>query len=150
MYSKKIDEIIEYIKSEIELGDNEINSINNMVKLIDDYVPTDLPVLFRRLDSIISATGDISWTLAVLKKHRAKINAEYKQLKDPQFTSLTRKGRPSTIAIESEIRFNIPEVAEYEKRLEILDGFIEYIEHLLKVSDSMQWAIKDRVALSKI
>lgn len=150
MYSKKIDEIIEYIKSEIELGENEINSINNMVKLIDDYVPTDLPVLFRRLDSIISATGDISWTLAVLKKHRAKINAEYKQLKDPQFTSLTRKGRPSTIAIESEIRFNIPEVAEYEKRLEILDGFIEYIEHLLKVSDSMQWAIKDRVALSKI
>ena len=150
MYSKKIDEIIEYIKSEIELGENEVNSINKMVSLIDDYVPTDLPLIFRRLDSIISATGDISWTLAILKKHRAKINAEYKQLKDPQFTSLTRKGRPSAVAIESEIRFNVPEVAEYEQRLEVLDGFIEYIEHLLKISDSMQWAIKDRVALSKI
>lgn len=150
MYSKKIDEIIEYIKSEIELGENEINSINKMVSLIDDYVPTDLPLIFRRLDSIISATGDVSWTLAILKKHRAKINAEYKQLKDPQFTSLTRKGRPSAVAIESEIRFNVPEVAEYEQRLEVLDGFIEYIEHLLKISDSMQWAIKDRVALSKI
>lgn len=150
MYNKKINEIIDYIKSEIELGDNEVKSINDMVSLIDDYVPTDLPILFKRLDNIITATGDISWTLAVLKKHRAKINAEYKHLKDPQFTSLTRKGRPSTMAIESEIRFNMPDVAEYEHRLEVLDGFIEYIEHLLKVSDSMQWAIKDRIALSKV
>lgn len=147
---RKIDEILEYIKDEVELGDKELKSLDTALNYIEYETPTDLPLVFRRLDSIISVSADVSWTLANVKKHRAKINAEYKALKDPQFTSLIRKGRPSTVAIESEIRFIDDNIAKYEYRIEVLDGFIEYLEYILKVLENIQWAIKDRVSLSKI
>ena len=143
MNDSKIDAIINYINDNVSIGDKCNDIIKECINLIHQSVPCDNAGVFSRLAHFNSVSDDLSYVILSTRKVRNNIEKELKKLKDPKFTILVRSGRPSTQAIESEIRFTMKEVADLEDKLITFDNIIDYLNHLEKCLDRSIWILRD-------
>lgn len=145
-----IDRLIEYIKfSNITFSDDEINMIKSSISLIIESSPTTPASVFSRIERLIKASSDISWILLSLKRTRVKLDNALKRRKDPKFVLLTRQGRPSTAAIEAEIRHTDNSVLDMEAKITELDNLIEYMSNVEVNIDRYIRAMRDKSAFIK-
>lgn len=147
---ERVTKILEYLLDNTDIGESGISSIKTSIAIIHETAPTDIPIIFRTMDRIISASENLSWTVLVLRRHKYYIQMECKNIKDPEFTALTRRGRPSTTAIESEIRFNNSQLSALECQIDTLAGIIDYLQHIELCLDRKLWSLKDRISMSKM
>lgn len=150
MIDNKIDLVVAYLENTVELSDTEINIIKTAINLISEISPTDITVIFSKLDNIIETSNNLGYVIYYCNQYKINLTRKYRNLKDPAFTSLTLKQRPSTLAIESEIRTKYPEIAELEYQVETITNAIDYLNHIELNLERRIWSIKDRLQMSKI
>lgn len=145
----KIDKLIEYIDDIVDIGDKSKNTLYECINLIHQTVPVDNAGVFSRLARCVSVSDDLSYVILSIEQARNKIEVELRHNKDPKFTILVKSGRPSTQAIESEIRFTVPVVAELESKLLHYDSILSYLNHLEKCLDRNIWIMRDLASYIK-
>lgn len=141
----RISQLYEYMVDVMELSKEELLMIKTAIKNIHEASPVDKPAIFSRMSNIITASEDLSWVKMIVVRKLDTLKTAIKKIKDPEFTMLSRQGRPSTQAIEHEIRFNHSDLSELEDKKEVLDNIIEYLEHIEKCLDNYQFLLKDKL-----
>lgn len=141
--------IVEYLGDIVKLSSEEISYVQLAISAVHELSGGDGISIFNKMDKIISISEDLSWVISSLNKYRHDLNKQIKIIKDPEFTMLVRKGRPSIQAIESEIRFNHKELTDLEEDLEILDNMIGYFDHLELSIDRYIWMLRDKAKYIK-
>lgn len=142
------DNIYKYITDEMNLADDEITSIKVAVNMIHEISPTDIPLIMKRVSDLIVAEEDLSWTITAVNKVLIKLKYEIKSIKAPQFTLLTRQGRPSSTAIEYEIFFTNDKLKELEVKKDNIENILEYLRHIEKSLDTYIYLLRDKLKYS--
>lgn len=120
--------IISYL-SEIGVEGVE-NIIKNCLSLIHSNSPLEGAAVFTKMERIISASDDLGYVILMVNRRKSSLTESMNKLKDPLFTALVRQARPSTLAIECEIRLQNEEVANYEYEISKYEDLILYLNHL--------------------
>jgi hypothetical protein len=147
--SSRINDICEYIKSITSLSEQEVTSLRTCIDLIHQSTPTEAAGIFSRTERLISASDDLSWLSTSLTRKKNDLLSELKKLKDPVFVSLVRQGRPSTQAIESEIRFSDDKVQVIEDSIGTVENILNYLSAIEKNIDRYIWTLRDKSQYSK-
>lgn len=141
--------VIDSLDGILEFNDFEKGYIKSAIVYVHEAVPTDITIIFKKQESIISSMEDIEYLIARLKSRRKEINNLYKAKKDPAYTSLVLKGRPSDTARDCEVRTKVPELSEFESQLETIDYLTEYLYHIKDSLNKLYLDIRDRLMISK-
>lgn len=137
--------LYEYLLEIVELSPDELMTIKVALKYIREIAPTDRPLIFTRLENMVSASEDLSWVIMVVNRKLSEIKAKINNIKSPAFTTLVRQGRPSTQAIEYEILFANPELKDLEMHKSTLVNIIEYLNHIEKSIDRYIFVLRDKL-----
>lgn len=141
----RVNKIYEYLLEIVELSPEEIRVIKSAISSVHEISASDGPGLFSKLNNLISVSEDLAWVISVITSQQHEIRKSIKEIKDPDFVMLVRKGRPSTQAIESEIRFNHDDLVKMEENLEIITNIIDYLNHLELSIDRYIWLCRDKM-----
>jgi len=147
--SNKLYTIKSYLKDVLEFSDKEISVIEMCLNYIHEQAPTELPLIIRKTNNLISASEDLAWIRTIVNRKIVDVTKKVKQIKAPEFTMLTRQGRPSSTAIEYEILHNHPEISELEEQIEILNKLLDYFNHIEKSIDRYLWMLKESASYNK-
>lgn len=139
----KLQIIKEYIKGSVEIGERCNDIIDNCINLVHSQYPSDNAVVFSKLNNFISASEDLAYVILCIRRYKTEKEQELRSIKDPKFTILVRGDRPSTQAIESEIRTTIPKVAGIEQELMNINNILDYLSHIEKCLDRSIWSLRD-------
>ena len=145
----RLDQLYHYMVEVIELSSEEMMMVKTAIKNIHEMSPVDKPAIFSRMSNIITASEDLSWVTMIVTRKLNSVKSEIKAIKDPEFTILSRQGRPSTQAIEHEIRFMHSELLDLENKKDVLDNVLGYLEHVEKCLDNYQFLLKDKLKHSE-
>lgn len=145
----KVQAVINSMDGLLEFNDYEKGYLTSAVVYVHEAVPTEVNIIFKKQEAIISSLEDISYLIRRLKEKRKEINNEYKRLRDPAYTSLVLKGRPSDTARDCEVRTKIPELLDLEEKLETIDYTVEYLVHVKDSLNKLFLDIRDRLMMSK-
>lgn len=148
-FDQRVKMVSEYLEDILVLKDNEKGYITSAVVYVHEAVPTEIGIIFKKQEAIVASMEDMSYLIMRLKGCRQKINNKYKELKDPVYTSLVLKGRPSDTARDCESRNKVPEIRELESKLETIDFIIEYITYIKDSLNKLYLDIRDRLMMSK-
>lgn len=140
----KISQIYEYLVDIIKLSPEEMRAVKSAIGAIHEMTPTDGPGVFTKTQNMISISEDLSWVISVITRKHHQISKEIKKIKDPEFVMLVRQGRPSTQAIESEIRFNNDNLVDMEEELEIIENILDYLKHVEVGIERYIWLLRDK------
>lgn len=142
--SGRVSRIYDFLIDELGLSNEEVNNMKSAISMVHELSPTDGPGLFSKMNNMISVSDDLSWIISVIRNKCSEIRRKIREIKDPDFVMLVRQGRPSTQAIESEIRFNHSEINDMEQKLEIFGNITEYLQSLNNNVDRYIWMLKDK------
>ena len=92
-------------------------------------------VLSDRIDDAIKCKADLNYVILRIKDKKKVVQVPYDTEYNRMFTVLTRQNRPSKQAIDSEIKYTKPGMADTANRLEEFDKILEYLNSLLAVLD---------------
>lgn len=144
----KIENIREYLKDIIDIGKSE-SIIINCLNSIREISPIDAPVAFAKMERITNLSDDLAWIISILNRRNNEMKRSVQKLKDPKYVALVRQNRPSSAAIEAEIRLTNKEVVEFEDKISRLENVIEYLNHIQKSLDSYLWILRDKIQYCK-
>lgn len=144
----KIENIREYLKDIIDIGKSE-SIITNCLNSIREISPIDAPVAFAKMERITNLSDDLAWIISILNRRNNEMKRSVQKLKDPKYVALVRQNRPSSAAIEAEIRLTNKEVVEFEDKISRLENVIEYLNHIQKSLDSYLWILRDKIQYCK-
>jgi len=150
MLNEKTKAIQEHISGIIEFSDRELDMIDRAIREIHEECPTDVPLLVKKSQSLILAGDDLYWVINVISRKHARMKSDIYRLKDPKFTALSRGGRPSSAAIEAEIRFTTDGVYKMEEDYENIGSLLDYLRVLSSMLDKYSWIIKDKLGVAKL
>lgn len=142
-----LNKLFDYISSHELLSSKEIDMVRYAINEIVEIAPTDKVALFKKQEHLIEASSNIGWSIMVIKNNLAKIKTTYRKLKDPEYTMLVRKGRPSNEAINSEIRFSNEALYDLDEIISNVENIIEYLNtvenninrYLFMLSDKLKY-----------
>lgn len=136
--------IAQYLNENLDIDSDNLKSLDDSINLIHQPSPLDGAGVFTRVERAVSASDNLSWLITMVCNRRCNVSAELKKLKDPQFTLLVRQQRPSTQAIESEIRWTNEEVAALEDKLATIDNIINYLNSIESNIDRYIWILREK------
>lgn len=136
--------IAKYLQDNLDIEETDLKSLEDAINLIHQPSPLDGAGVFTRVERSISASDNLLWLVTMISNRRVLVDADLKKLKDPQFTLLVRQQRPSTQAIESEIRWNNETVAELENKLTTIDNILSYIKSIESNIDRYIWILREK------
>lgn len=139
-------ELLEYLRDVIELSPENIRVIKSSLAAIKEQAPSDVPLILRKIERLIDLSQDLSWIILVMKRRFHELTREMKVMKDPQYVMLVRQGRPSSAAIEAEIRFTNKDLYTVEDNIEIVRNIIEYLQKIIDSMDKYSWLLKDKLS----
>lgn len=140
----KMSQIYEYLSEVIKLSPEELRAIKTAIGAIHEMTPADGPGVMSKTQNMIAISEDLSWVISSITRMHHKINKEIKKIKDPEFVMLVRQGRPSTQAIESEIRFNNDNLVNLEEDIEIIENILDYLKHVETGIERYIWLLRDK------
>lgn len=141
----RVKAIYEYLLDIQNLSADEIRMLKRAISILHEVSPVDKPLIFKKMDDIVSASDDLYWVILVIRRRLNSVKADINVIKDPMFTALVRQGRPSTVAIEHEIRFNNGRVQELEEQQDTLENILDYVLHVQKCLDDYNWMLRDKL-----
>lgn len=145
----RVSSVVECLESIVGVGKEGVSILKNCLSLLHMAAPAEPAGVFSRIERIVSASDDLAWIILMVGRAKSSIDSNIKRIKDPEFTMLVRSGRPSTVAIESEIRMNHDEILEMEERLQIANYLEDYLQHIEKGLDRCVWMLRDKASYLK-
>lgn len=144
----KIENIREYLKGIVEIGESE-SIIVNCLNSIREISPIDAPVAFAKMERITNLSDDLAWIISILNRKNNELKRSVQKLKDPKYVALVRQNRPSSAAIEAEIRLTNKDIVEFEDKISRLENVLEYLNHIQKSLDNYLWILRDKIQYCK-
>jgi len=118
-----------------DLSEYEQRMISDSLEIPYKSVTNSKVVLSDRIDEAIKCKSDLNYIIMKLKNKRKEVSIPYNVKYNKLFTILTRQGRPSRAAIESEINYTNPDMAQSYNTIENLDDIISFLESHLSLID---------------
>lgn len=143
-------ELLEYLRDVIELSPDNIRTVKNCLAMIKELSPSDVPNILRKIEKLIDASQDMSWIVLVMKRKLHELTRELKVKKDPAYVMLVKQGRPSSAAIDAEIRFTNKDLYKLEDDIEIVKNIIEYFQKIIESMEKYSWLLKDKLGSDKM
>ena len=123
------------IKELTDISEYEEKMISDAILLPHTTVTNAKSVLSDRIDDAVRCKSDLNYMILRLKDRKKMAQVPYDTEYNKMFTILTRQNRPSKQAIDSEIKYTKPSMAETANLLEEYDKMIEYLGSLQTVID---------------
>lgn len=140
-----INDLFDYIREHELLSESELSIVDKCLNDIKEMSPADKPSVFRKTEKIIEDSEDLSWCVYALRLQKVKLQKAYRVLKDPEYVTLVRLNRPSSEAINSEIRFRNEDMYRLEEDMAIVDNILAYIEHIQVSMERYLYMLKDKL-----
>jgi len=137
--------LYEFLKENELLSDTELDMIQYCLNDITETSPNDKPGVFRKSEKIIQDSQNLSWCIYSLRLQYDHLNKAYRKIKDPEYTLLVRQQRPSSEAINSELRTKFEELYDLEEKLSTINNIIEYLTHIQTSMERYLYLLKDRL-----
>lgn len=141
----KASSILTSLSEFLDIGESGVEIIKDCLNTIHQASPLDAHVVFNRIEHIISLSDDLSYLILSINRKRTSMLRELKTIKDPQFVALVRADRPSTAAIESEIRLSKPIIKDIEYNISIIDDTLIYLNHIEKGLNDYSRLLRDKL-----
>lgn len=141
MSAQNQNDIYEFIKSKFEellnkdISDYELSIIKNSILLASREMPTSKVILGDRINEAVKLKSELQYMIMRLNDKRKVLLLNYTPEYNKLFTILTRQGRPSKQAIESEIFYTNQKMYEDNNRLNDFAELIEFINNQLSIID---------------
>lgn len=147
--NKKIEMITNYLGEVVDIGDISIDNIKTAISLLKEIPPTDAPNTFNREQRLISISDDISWIIMSLNRKKQILEEKMKNIRAPEYTRLVRQGRPSTEAINMELYMLHDDMNELNRKIEVLDNFLIYLNSIQENINRYIWMLRERLNFLK-
>lgn len=141
----QIEELYNYILENNLLSSAEISYVQVCLNDITELSPADKPMVFRKMEKLIQDSDNLAWCIFSVNQQLILLNKAYRKIKDPEFTILVRQGRPSTEAINSEIRMKHDELYDLEEQIAIVEQIVEYFRHIELSLERYIYMLKDKL-----
>lgn len=131
--ANNIDEVVKSIQESFveacgDLSEYELSIIDRSIKLPMNRTFTSKMAMVDSVHSMISTLSELNYLKNQVIKRRYELNVKHRVEYDKQFTLLTRIGRPSRQAIESEIYSSSELLNSQRDKLEEFDNVLEFLE----------------------
>lgn len=143
-YESKVDSILNYVKGIVDVSDYELAMIRDSVRLITQEPPNTKLMVNSRIDEIVKAKSNMSYIMLKLKDIRRTINIPYTDFYNTNFMILTKQGRPSKAAIDSEIHALHSNCRDWRDRLSEIDLILEFFETHTDLLSSVKSTLESR------
>lgn len=141
----QIEELWTYLVDNELLSPTEIEYLKTGLLAIKEMSPSDKPSVFRKMEYIIEVSENVSWCIFALKQHLNTFIKCERQIKDPEYSLLVRQGRPSSEAINSEIRWKNESLYDLDYKISVIENTIEYINHIEQSLERYLYMLKDKL-----
>lgn len=131
------------------IGESETKIISECLNIIREVSPIDGPLIFSKMERVVSLSDDLAWIISMLNVTRNGIKRDVMKAKDPKYVSLVRQNRPSSAAIEAEIRLSNKDIVDLETKEDNISIVIDYLNNIQKSLDRYLWVLKDKEQYSK-
>lgn len=138
-------ELYEYLRDIVELSPDNIRTVKTALSMIKTIAPSDIPLILNRINELIDVSQDLSWIIVMITRRQNEIKKDIKLKKDPRYVMLVRQGRPSTAAIEAEIRFSDKTLYDLDENIETISNILEYLNKLQDSIDKYIWLLRDKM-----
>lgn len=140
MKANDLSELIESVrnnfKETLDISDYELGMISNSIKLIFTRAFTSSAVITEQIQIMLEALSNLNYLRSKLVSARYKVDTKHRVLYDKEFTVLTKMGRPSKQAIDSEIYYSNKEIFDLREKLEAYNNLLEYLDTQIKLLES--------------
>lgn len=119
-----------------ELSSYELSIIENSIRLPMQRAFTSSSAMTDAIQSILSNLTEVNYLRTKLIQMRYEVNLKHRIKYDKQFTLLTRMGRPSKQAIESELYSSDGELDQLRIDLEGIDNLLDYLQTQIELLQS--------------
>lgn len=138
--ASNIDEVTAYVITKlrellIDISEYEESIVRQAMLLPYTTTTNAKTVLSDRIDDAIKCKADLNYVILRIKDKKKIVQVPYDTEYNRMFTVLTRQNRPSKQAIDSEIKYTKPGMADTANTLEEYDKLIEYLNSLQAVID---------------
>lgn len=147
--NERVNEIYSYLSEVIDIGESGKTVIRESLSSIKQISPIDGALLFSKMERIISLSDDLSYIVSSINRKRNSLESEIKSIKDPKYVALVRQNRPSSAAIEAEIRITVKDISTLEDKLKILDNVLVYLDSIQKSMDRYIWMLNSKTVYLK-
>ena len=137
-----------YIREHELLSDTEIGYIKVCLDDIAEFSPADKPMLFSKMERIIEDSDKLGWCIFSVRQQLNKMESVYRKIKDPEYVILVRQGRPSSEAINSEVRWKNESLYDLEEDIRSVENIIDYLVHLEESLERYLYMLKDKLKIS--
>lgn len=137
--TESLEDVIRFIQNEFvqtigePLSDYELKIIEKSIRLPFTKSFTTVAMITELIQSLISTVSELTYLQNRIKSLRYELNVSYRTSYEKNFTILTRSGRPSKLAIESELHYMSPELSKERDLLEKYDNLLEWITSQLEL-----------------
>lgn len=145
----QLNDLWNYIREHELLSDTEIEYVKTCIEDVTEMSPSDKPMIFRKMERLIEDSDKLSWCIFSVRQQLNKMNKAYKQIKDPDYVTLVRQGRPSSEAINSEVRWRNDSLYDLEEDIATVENIIEYLVHLDHSLEKYNYMLKDKLSIEK-
>lgn len=140
----KSSEINSTLNKFLEIGESEMEIINSAIGLTHQVSPIDGSQLFARMELVIAVSDDLEWIINSIVRKRNEKENDIRKIKDPKYVALVRQGRPSSAAIEAEIRITLKDIREQEELIQLIDSMISYLQFVQRNLDRYLSILKSK------
>ena len=141
--------LYEFLSENELLSETEMDMIQYCLNDIVETSPNDKPGVFRKSEKLIQDSQNLSWCIYSLRLQYDCLNKAYRKIKDPEYTLLVRQQRPSSEAINSELRAKFEELYDLEEKLSTINNIIDYLSHIQTSMERYIYLLKDRLKYSE-
>ena len=132
--SDYVEALLDNIRGYLSLTDHEVGILRETNRILREPTPTTQLGLENRVSVLDQCRTDLVNLLYMIEDRLSRVEFSYRNVYDPEFTRLTRAGRPSQQAIDSEIHSTIEKMSEwrdtinhYEFARNLLLGYLKSI-----------------------
>lgn len=136
--AQDINEVVKFIQSQFvellgDLSDYELSIIEKSIKFPFIKTFTSSSAMTDTIQSMIGNLSDLAYLENKIKALKYELYIKYRSEYEKQFTILTRAGRPSKLAIDSEIHYSSPKLSEMRNKIELYENLLSYLENQIEL-----------------
>lgn len=136
-YEDKIQYLVDKVKEVIDISDYEEEKLTLAFKMSMLELPTTRILVTNRISEVINSKSDLYYLTTKITEYYNNLNIDYSARYYKEFTILTRQGRPSKTAIESEIFTLHKDIKEMKDNLDKVELARDIVANLSDIIDKI-------------
>lgn len=129
---------------DISLSDDELSSLEDYKTIINSRVPDSKILASDRSASALTIKSDISYLYYSVRNLGLNLQVKHDDSYNKKFAALSRLGRPSKAAIESEIYSSDSSLRELKSKLDKYNLLVQYLESVIAILDGYIYMLNNR------